>query len=61
MMRMDARMLRRYRMLALAMGASAVADILATHSSAIIKGHVHKNPYFVEPDEYLERLRDRSA
>ncbi len=38
---------------------SAIADILATHSHVIMHGRIHKNPHFVEPIEFLERLIKR--
>ena len=33
-----------------------VADILATHSHAILDGKVHQNPYFVEPLAFLKKV-----
>lgn len=36
-----------------------VADLLATHPSAIINGRLRANPYFVEPAEFLTMLRRR--
>ena len=41
--------------------AAMVSDILATHPFAVVKGRLRANPYFVQPDEYLEMLRARSA
>jgi hypothetical protein len=38
-----------------------VTDVLATHPFAIIQGRLRKNPYYVEPDEYLEMLSTRRA
>ena len=39
--------------------ASLLADILATHPSAIIQGRLRKNSHYVEPHEYLEMLHAR--
>lgn len=38
-----------------------VADILATHPTAIINGQLRPNPYFVEPAAFLQMLRQRRA
>lgn len=38
-----------------------VADILATHPTALINGRLRANPYFVEPAAFLEMLRQRTA
>lgn len=38
-----------------------VADILATHPSAIINGRLRKNPVYVEPGQFLEMLQQRRA
>ena len=38
-----------------------VADILATHPSAIINGQLRPNPFFVEPAAFLEMLCQRRA
>jgi hypothetical protein len=38
-----------------------VADILATHPTAIIDGRLRSNPLYVEPEVFLERLRQRGA
>ena len=40
---------------------AVVADILATHPFAIVKGRLRRNEYFVEPDQYLGMLRTRPA
>ena len=40
---------------------SLMSDVLATHPFAIIKGRLRKNPYYVEPDEYLEMLNGRQS
>lgn len=40
--------------------AAIISDILATHPVAIINGRMRANPYFVEPDDYLEMLRARA-
>jgi hypothetical protein len=38
---------------------SIVSDILATHPFAIIKGRFRPNPYYVQPEEYLQMLAGR--
>lgn len=43
------------------MRSGIVADILATHPAAIINGQLRPNPYFVEPADFVEMLRQRSA
>ena len=40
--------------------AALVSDILATHPAAIVKGRLRPNPFYVQPDEYLEMLRARA-
>jgi hypothetical protein len=37
-----------------------MSDILATHPFAIVKGKFRPNPFYVEPEEYLEMLRNRA-
>jgi len=37
----------------------AIADVLATHSHVILNGKIHKNPHFVEPMEFLQKLTSR--
>lgn len=39
--------------------AALLADILATHPSAIINGKLRENPHYVHPEEYLGMLRAR--
>ena len=41
------------------MPAALVSDIMSTHPFAIVKGRLRRNPYFVQPDEYLGMLRSR--
>lgn len=36
-----------------------LADVLATHSHVIMNGRVHKNPYYIEPLEFLLTLQRR--
>jgi hypothetical protein len=43
------------------MRSGMVADILATHPTAVINGQLRPNPYFVEPAAFLQMLRQRSA
>jgi len=38
---------------------TAVMDALQTHPISIIGGTIYQNPYFVEPETYLESLRSR--
>ncbi len=38
-----------------------VADILATHPSAIINGRLRNNPVYVEPNQFLEMLQQRKT
>ena len=38
---------------------TTVMDALQTHPISIIGGTIHQNPYFVEPEAYLEGLRSR--
>ena len=40
---------------------SLVSDVLATHPFAIIQGRLRRNPYYVQPGEYLEMLGTRKA
>lgn len=36
-------------------------DIMRTHPMVVIGGLLQVNPFFVEPDEFLEELRARGA
>ena len=38
-----------------------VADILATHPTAIINGRLRNNPVYVEPNQFLEMLQQRKT
>lgn len=40
---------------------SMMSDILFTHPYVILKGELRRNPYYIEPAEYIEKLRQRSA
>jgi hypothetical protein len=42
-------------------GGDVVVDILRTHPMVIIGGTLQENPFFVPPDQFLERLRDRRS
>jgi MEDS: MEthanogen/methylotroph, DcmR Sensory domain len=42
-------------------GGDVILDILRTHPLVIIGGILQENPFFVEPDEFLEELRARRA
>jgi hypothetical protein len=41
--------------------ASTVVDIMRTHPMIIIGGIVQENPFFVPPDEFLQKLAQRRA
>jgi hypothetical protein len=36
-------------------------DIMRTHPMVVIGGLLQANPFFVEPDAFLEELRSRGA
>ncbi|WP_437328991.1 MEDS domain-containing protein [Sorangium sp. So ce381] len=38
-----------------------IADVLATHSHVVIGGHVHENPYYLDPVTFLKKLALRRA
>ena len=42
-------------------GGDTVIDILRTHPMVIIGGMLHRNPFFVPPDEFLREVRGRRA
>ena len=42
-------------------GAQVIVDIMRTHPLIVIGGLLHENPFYVEPDEFLEELREREA
>ena len=44
-----------------ALRSGMVADILATHPSAIINGRLRNNPVYVEPSQFLEMLQQRKT
>ena len=35
-------------------------DVLSVHPVMIVRGQLVKNPYYIEPDEFLKQLRDRT-
>jgi hypothetical protein len=37
-----------------------VVDVMRTHPMVIIGGILQENPFFVDPEEFLEQLRQRS-
>lgn len=39
--------------------ARVITDVLATHSHVILNGKIHKNPYYIEPLEFLPILQRR--
>lgn len=40
---------------------NVVMDAMKTHPICIISGVIHQNPYYQQPEEYLEELRHRDA
>jgi hypothetical protein len=38
-----------------------IVDVMRTHPMIIMGGMLHKNPFFVPPDEFLRELESRSA
>lgn len=42
-------------------GGQAVMDIMRTHPSVIVGGILHRNPFFVPPEDFLPGLRERRA
>jgi hypothetical protein len=42
-------------------GGNTVIDILRTHPMVIIGGILHRNPFFVPPEEFLSEFRERRA
>ena len=42
-------------------GANVIVDVMRTHPLIIIGGILQQNPFYVEPDEFLEELRQRGA
>jgi len=40
-------------------GGDIVVDIMRTHPMIIIGGILQENPFFVPPDEFLRKLRQR--
>ena len=40
---------------------NVIMDAMKTHPICIISGVIHQNPYYQQPDEYLEELRHRDA
>ena len=42
-------------------GGDAVVDIMRTHPMVVIGGILHKNAFFVPPDEFLREFRERRS
>jgi hypothetical protein len=40
---------------------ATLLDILALHPAMIVRGQILKNPFYVDPAEYLARRRERLA
>lgn len=38
---------------------STIMDVLNTHPAMIVKGQMVRNPYYIEPEIFLERLKER--
>jgi hypothetical protein len=42
-------------------GASVIVDVMRTHPMVIIGGILHRNPFYVEPNAFLDELRQRET
>jgi hypothetical protein len=42
-------------------GGDAVIDIMRTHPMVLIGGILHRNPFFVPPEEFLLEFRERRS
>jgi hypothetical protein len=42
-------------------GGDTVIDIMRTHPMIIIGGLLHRNPFYVPPEEFLREIRQRRA
>jgi hypothetical protein len=42
-------------------GGDTVIDIMRTHPMIIIGGLLHRNPFYVPPEEFLREVRQRRA
>jgi hypothetical protein len=42
-------------------GGDTVIDIMRTHPMIIIGGLLHRNPFYVPPEEFLREVRRRRA
>ncbi len=34
-------------------------DVLSVHPMMIVRGQLMQNPYFIDPDEFMQRLKNR--
>ncbi len=46
--------------LAMVLG-TVVMDAMKTHPICIVSNAIHQNPYYVQPEAYLEQLRGRDS
>jgi hypothetical protein len=42
-------------------GANVIVDVMRTHPMVIIGGILHRNPFYVEPNTFLDELQARAA
>jgi hypothetical protein len=42
-------------------GANVIVDVMRTHPMVIIGGILHRNPFYIEPNTFLEELRERGT
>ena len=42
-------------------GAGFVIDVMRTHPMVLIGGVLQRNPFYVEPDDFLRELRERAG
>jgi hypothetical protein len=42
-------------------GADVIVDVMRTHPMVIIGGIVHRNPFYVEPNTFLDEMRARAT
>jgi hypothetical protein len=36
-------------------------DVLSVHPMMIVRGQLMQNPYFIDPDEFIEKLKNRES
>jgi DcmR-like sensory protein len=42
-------------------GANVIVDVMRTHPMVIIGGILHRNPFYVEPNTFLDEVRERQT